>query len=272
MRRAGLIVAAAMVALGGLAGTASASPPPQANIIGGSEVPDGKYPFMASLQYQDDKGNWGHFCGASLIDARGILLTAGHCGRVIEQVKVRAVVGRTKLSGEDGYIRGIREVKVHKDADVALIFLDDEVADVAPIQLVTPGTDALERPGRNVLTTGWGSTVLDPAGPGGGGPGSYQPDRLREVTVPIVSNDECSVSFPGLDTTYSICAGRHGKDACQGDSGGPLFVKAPSGRFIQLGVTSAGAGCGALGYPGIYAKLSTQEVGDWIANFGMDTK
>ncbi|MFD8493498.1 S1 family peptidase [Amycolatopsis sp. NPDC059657] len=262
-------MAAALVALGGLTGAAHASPPPQTNIIGGTEVPDGKYPFMASLQYQDEKGNWNHFCGASLIDARGLLLTAAHCTGFVEPDKVRAVVGQSKLSGDDGRIGTISHITVKEEADVALIFLNGDFSDITPIQLVTPGTDALERPGRPVITTGWGSTVLDPAGPGGGGSGTYRPDRMREVTVPIVSNDECGVSYPGVDFKYSLCAGRHGKDSCQGDSGGPLFVKSPAtGRFIQLGVTSAGAGCGALGYPGIYAKLSTQEVGDWIANLG----
>lgn len=273
MRRAVLIVAAAMVALSGLTGIASASPPPQANIIGGTEVPDGKYPFMASLQYLDKNGKWQHYCGASVIDSRGFLLTAAHCTGLLDQEQVRAVIGRTKLSGEDGYVRTIREKKVHPDADVALLILDDDLPDVAPVQLVTPGTDALERPGSPVVTTGWGGTVLDPAGPGAGGSNLNLADRLREVTVPIVSSDECSVAYPKLDTRFTVCAGRHGKDSCQGDSGGPLFVKAPaSGHFIQLGVTSGGRGCGALGYPGVYTKLSAPEVGDWLARFGMDAK
>jgi secreted trypsin-like serine protease len=63
-----------------------------------------------------------------------------------------------------------------------------------------------------------------------------------------------------------VCAGRTGKDACQGDSGGPLFAAIPnSTRVIQIGVTSWGIGCGASGYPGVWAQVSNQEIGDFIA-------
>jgi secreted trypsin-like serine protease len=52
----------------------------QAKIVGGTAVPDGKYPFMVSLQA--DKSNArlhrGHYCGGSLID-RNSVLTAAHC-------------------------------------------------------------------------------------------------------------------------------------------------------------------------------------------------
>ena len=83
-----------------------------------------------------------------------------------------------------------------------------------------------------------------------------------------------------------ICGGQTGKDSCQGDSGGPLiasgkvlkfcflkiliiiwlnktdnFLKVEN-KFILVGVTSWGIGCGLENYPGIYTKVSTYL--EWI--------
>lgn len=40
------------------------------------------------------------------------------------------------------------------------------------------------------------------------------PQALQEVTVPIVSNADCSSSYSGL-TSNMLCAGQAGKDSCQ---------------------------------------------------------
>jgi secreted trypsin-like serine protease len=247
-------------------------------IVGGTGVPDGKYPFMASLQYKANDNKFHHFCGGSLIDGRGAILTAAHC--VVgttekEWATMRVVIGRTKLSGTQGQVRKIAGVTVFPGytkngrGDAALIFLDKGVKGIKPIQLVTPGTDALERPGRQVVVAGWGVTSKDPAGPGGGDTSDVT-DRMREVTVPVVSDNECLISYgEGFDPKTEICAGRTGKDSCQGDSGGPLFSKVP-GRpeFVQLGVVSWGEGCAAAGFPGVYTRISEQKIGGWIARFG----
>jgi secreted trypsin-like serine protease len=139
------------------------------------------------------------------------------------------------------------------------------VTGIQPVQLATPGTDALERPGRVVTGIGWGNTVQQEPFPGGGV--FVGPDRLQEVNVPIVSDDECEISYDGaVEPAYEVCAGRTGKDTCQGDSGGPIFAAIPnSTRVIQIGVTSWGFGCGAPGYPGVYAQLSNEEAGAFIA-------
>ncbi|WP_285691966.1 serine protease [Actinoplanes sp. NBRC 103695] len=260
---------------GGVA-QAQADPPkpPTTQIVGGTEVPDGKYPFMASLQLQrEGETSWQHRCGGTLIDGRGVVLTAKHCVDRYQEADLphlRVVVGRTVRSADDGLVRGVSGISVHDKADAALIFLDDFVPGITPIQLVTPGTDAVERPGSDVITAGWGRTVLDPGGPGGGGPGEYAPDRMQEVTLPIVSDDECKVSYPSLKRGIEICAGRSGKDSCQGDSGGPLFVKVPGAqpKYLQIGIVSWGWGCGATGRPGVYTQLSNKRLGKWVAQFG----
>merc|ERR1719273_2715048 len=58
-----------------------------------------------------------------------------------------------------------------------------------------------------------------------------------------------------------MCAYRQGYDTCQGDSGGPMAVK-ENGRFVVIGVTSYGRGCGATGEAGVYVRVSYHH--DWI--------
>jgi len=60
-------------------------------IVGGTAVPNGKYPFMAYLKlYRNGKRSG--FCGGSLIDQDSVL-TAAHC--LINTTGAVVVVGRT---------------------------------------------------------------------------------------------------------------------------------------------------------------------------------
>ncbi|GAA2781377.1 S1 family peptidase [Crossiella cryophila] len=274
-----MAVLAATLGVVATAGVSAAAPPknpgdPGALVVGGTPVPDGKYPFMATLQ----DARFGptpydrHNCGGTLVGPR-VVLTAAHCvafytPETISNLSV--IVGRTQLSMNQGEERKVRFAQVHPkyktdgSYDIALLSLDLPITTIKPVQLVTPGTDALERPGRIVTGIGWGNTEAQTGFPGGGV--VNYPDRLQEVDVPLISNDECAVSYP--DTSdRDLCAGKSGKDTCQGDSGGPLFVSLPSrNTFIQIGVVSRGRGCAALGFPGVYAKLSHEEIGGWIQN------
>ena len=67
------------------------------------------------------------------------------------------------------------------------------------------------------------------------------PDRAREVEIPLVTNQECKRSYPGLRSDM-ICAGVPDGliDSCQGDSGGPLIVYS-SGRPTQGETPNSGA-------------------------------
>ncbi len=52
-----------------------------------------------------------------------------------------------------------------------------------------------------------------------------------------------------------ICAGEitGGKDTCNGDGGGSLYSKAivnGKEKFVSVGITSYGDGCGLVGKPG----------------------
>ena len=144
-----------------------------------------------------------------------------------------------------------------------MITLAEPITSIKPMKLPTPGTTSLERPGGEWIATGWGNVYPQPGG------GTKYPHRLREVTVPLLSQDECLAAYTEDGVTYThkptmVCAGRTGKDTCQGDSGGPLFQKSPDGGYIQLGVTSWGAGCAAKGFPGVYTRLSNKKIGNFI--------
>jgi secreted trypsin-like serine protease len=249
-------------------------------VVGGKPVPNGRYRFQAALLAQSFGTNdfERQFCGGSLISPFDVL-TAAHCveffGDGPEQLPLsdlRVVVGRTVLTSTQGQKRRAAATSIHPNYnpvtasnDVAVVHLASPINSITPVMLVTPGVDALERPGTLATVTGWGNTIAQPAGPGGGGVNF--PNRMREAKVPIVSRAECRTAYAGagetIDTTM-LCAGRTNLDTCQGDSGGPLFFKAAGPGYIQAGITSWGIGCGATGVPGVYTRLSNRGVGNFV--------
>ena len=234
-----------------------------ARIIGGNEVSRGKYPFMASLQFDGQ-----HFCGGSLY-RRNVVITAAHCVDDVTDDNAEehtVTIGQTLLSDDIGVQRrGIRAVAISTipDSDLALVFLDRAVSGVVPVSLPTLGSDALYRPGQMATVMGWGNTDADLP---------FFPNRLREVDVPVLASEECAASYEeGKLSTY-FCAGVRGKDSCQGDSGGPV-IRSIGGRVYQIGVVSFGEGCAEQGAPGVYVNLSSGDLWSslrftWIQSTG----
>lgn len=273
---ASAFIAALLLLLVSFASAQSANaaddPTYQPRIIGGTDVPNGKYPFVAALldTRYGSTAYYQQFCGGALIDKDSVL-TAAHCVYGESTAPLKVAVGKTVLSSNQGQTRGVSRIFVHPDYnpnqddayDVAVIKLRSRVSGIAPVKLATSSQDYLETPERYATVAGWGNTVAQPAG---GSAGSSYPDRMREAQVPLVSDSQGqsvygSSYFPSL----MVAAGETGKDTCQGDSGGPMFAKV-SDRYTQIGVTSFGIGCGASGYPGVYAEVNASSIRNFITN------
>ncbi len=246
-------------------------------IVGGGPVPNGKYPFMVSLQDVRFGGPGArHLCGGSLV-APDVVVTAAHCtvSELTSTETLRVVVGRTSLNGNQGQERRVVTIRIHPDYrartsvyDVAVLELDRPIEGIEPIRLATR-SDRLDRAGQEATVAGWGSTQLQPGPPFQ--PPRRVPSRMQETTVPVRSDASCArayagrPSLPGNDIVPAImlCAGSAGRDTCQGDSGGPMFVRT-GGGYIQIGVTSFGVGCGASGFPGVYTQVSASAIRNFV--------
>jgi secreted trypsin-like serine protease len=246
--------------------SASVSP----KIVGGTEVSDGKYPFMALLDFRTPKGQFLDSCGASLIDQDSVL-TAAHCLAWLpsnsSKYKLRVVVGRTVRSSTQGQVRDWKTWYIHPGYnpknganDAAVINLSRAVSGITPIKLAYPSQNNLESPGRKATVAGWGNTFATPPDPPG--PQSF-PDRMHEAQVPIYSDARGKQVYgKGYVPEVMIAAAGKEVDTCQGDSGGPLFTQV-SGTYTQIGITSGGFGC-AVGKPGIYTEVNNPSIRDFI--------
>lgn len=252
----------------------SSTDDPDGRIVGGTAVPNGKYPFVAALLDKRASGSAydRQFCAGTIID-RNSVMTAAHCirGSGASASDLQITAGRTVLDSSQGQVRNISSVRVHPDYsfnsanqayDVAVLNLKRPVSGITPVKRATSSQDNLENPGRNATIAGWGNTAQQPVGGSGG---QNYPNRMREAQVPVVSDSRAQKSYPSYAPALSVAAGREGKDTCQGDSGGPMFARTASGP-VQVGITSYGAGCGAPNYPGVYTEVNAPQVSSFVTN------
>jgi len=246
-------------------------------IVGGDKADADAWPWMAALiepGWGSDYAN--QFCGGSLIHPNWIL-TAAHCVEdywgILSPADIEAVLGTHDLKYGNGEHFAVKQIIVHPlygdgnyltpDSDIALLELETPAEGYPTIPLYT-GSDTLA--GKESIVMGWGTLrykyVYRP---------SDYPSELRQVTVPVVSNEECKRSFAaegytGTDYTIDssmLCAGEisGGKDSCEGDSGGPLIVQ-ENGIWKVAGIVSWGEGCAEPGLYGVYTRVS--ELTDFI--------
>jgi len=243
--------------------SARADLPPHkhARIINGTAVVEGRYNYFVSLQHE-----WhGHLCGGSLI-AADVVLTAAHC----EYPDLLAVIKRHDLDdSSDGTYIHVKESLPHPnynlftdDNDFMLLFLRDSSPQDATFVKLNSNTN-FPADGEPVTVMGHGLTDPD---------GFEANEKLLEVEVNIVSNEECRESEGYVDNTFGyesyddyitdnmLCAADVGEDSCQGDSGGPLVVRGNDEHGSEdnlVGVVSWGFGCADSEFPGVYARVSS---------------
>ncbi|XP_077573475.1 transmembrane protease serine 9 [Stigmatopora nigra] len=229
-------------------------------IVGGVAAHRGEWPWIGSLQYQRV-----HHCGATLVH-RKWLLTAAHCFKSDASPSHWAVsLGSVLRSRLGTMVIPIERVLIHPDFngtsmdyDVALLelLIPAPVSDtIQPVCLPSPAHNFWE--GAECYISGWGSMRE----------GGSLTSMLQKAPVSTIKQTDCQESYGENLTPHMMCAGymQGGKDTCLGDSGGPLTCREGSGLWFIAGVTSWGHGCGRVGFPGIYTRVTS--VRNWISSY-----
>ncbi len=254
----------------------------QPKIVGGVDANVSDFPFIAAIGSVNQQGNFGQFCGGTLISDTWIL-TASHCsvddqGVVLDasKIKLAARLGSTDRT-KDGQLVNISRVILHPEYDtvgadskanteddgvvlgydIALWELSSPVSlagSLYTLEMLSPELETLTADNTLATAIGWGTLFS-------GGP---SPDNLQVVHLPIANPQQCldanKAVFPSLaNFNTQICTGvlEGGIDTCQGDSGGPLLVRSQDNtKWFHAGATSYGAGCALPQLPGLYARTS----------------
>ncbi|CAL4126180.1 unnamed protein product, partial [Meganyctiphanes norvegica] len=241
-------------------------------ILGGTTTGLNEWPWQVALIHRPSGKT---FCGASVINER-FLLTAAHCANVIPLSRVEVLLGAHNINDqkENGRLRHrLSQVIVHNkfrnydlSHDIALLRLETPISysrTIRPVCLPDIrewDEDLILRSTvKKGVVTGWGLTKED----------GTASNVLQKVSLPFVNHSKCSELYKGINpvSENQLCTLHHFKDntsrdSCKGDSGGPLVIEGPGGRWVQLGVTSFGYGCGRKNYPGVYTRITQYLV--WI--------
>ncbi|KAJ7312117.1 hypothetical protein JRQ81_006458 [Phrynocephalus forsythii] len=231
-----------------------------ARIVNGEDAVPGSWPWQVSLQ----SSSGFHFCGGSLINENWVV-TAAHCG---VRKNDRVVVGLFDKSkpGEEAQVLQIAEVFKNPKFDMKSLSDDIALLKLAtPAQLTDwvspvclPKADDDFPGGKTCVTSGWGVThPFDP----------NTPERLQQVALPLLTNQQCKSYWDDLISDTMVCAGAAGASSCMGDSGGPLVCQ-KDGAWTLVGIVSWGSSICSPSSPGVYARVTEllRFIDDTLAN------
>ncbi|XP_018320747.1 trypsin-7-like [Agrilus planipennis] len=223
----------------------------EVRIVGGNATTIEQFPYIAQLRIDNQ-----FECGACIISPKWVL-TAGHCTNgyteLIENITLR--VGATEFDQTANEAITLANLYIHplynettQDYDISILLLNNNLVFGNKINSIALPPPNLVLPAGTLATVaGWGTLTYLGA----------LPTQLQEVTVPIITNEECALRYNDTNTYISdrnLCAGydQGGRDTCSGDSGGPLTANG-----VLYGVVSGGIGCADAKYPGTYTNVSS---------------
>ncbi|ACL23145.1 trypsin-like serine protease [Chloroflexus aggregans] len=245
---------------------------PEMNVVGGTEVTPGEYPWLVALIDAAITDEAFAFCGGALVDDGGDftttewVLTAAHCLVDATPTQIEVLVGQIDLSQATvSQRKAVDELIIHPFYlddnalmnDIALVRLATPVSDITPIKIATPDDAARFAPGVTAQIAGWGNRSPQIV--------SDFPSVAHKAEVSLVDLATCNQRYDDALSSMHLCAGAYPEgavDSCQGDSGGPLMVPDGAGGLLHAGIVSFGVGCAWPYFPGVYAR--TAFFADWI--------
>ncbi|KAL6422459.1 hypothetical protein ACFW04_010630 [Cataglyphis niger] len=228
---------------------------PSSRIIGGQEVSENEYPWMAGIISINRSRV---ICGASIINDRYVL-TAAHCivyGFNKDDLKVSVGAHDSCKWDAKSTIFSVENIFPHPNydsqtnfADIMLVKLIMRISFnkfVRPICLPKPGLNVISQfGGQSVSALGWGFSETDTL--------FNKKCGLRIVDLTLFKRSECPT-----ETSSLICAGykTSPRGTCGGDSGGPLQILNDNYKYILIGITSNGILCANVNYPDFFTDVA----------------